>query len=78
MVFRYASFYFAYQIRANVGGYSPDGQWIVFRREGPGLVPAIVQEQGTEEVTEDNVTYNAPPHRFEAGTPPIAPAVALA
>ena len=23
--------------RANVGGYSPDGQWIVFRLEGPGL-----------------------------------------
>ncbi len=27
--------------RANVGGYSPDGQWIVFRREGPGLVPTL-------------------------------------
>ena len=25
----------------------------------------------------DNVTYNAPPHRFEAGTPPIAQAVGL-
>jgi cysteine desulfurase/selenocysteine lyase len=29
------------------------------------------------EVTLDNVTYNAPPHRFEAGTPPIAQAVGL-
>lgn len=28
-------------IRANVGGYSPDGQWIVFRLEGPGLVPTM-------------------------------------
>ena len=27
--------------RANVGGYSPDGQWIVFRREAPGLVPTL-------------------------------------
>jgi Tol biopolymer transport system component len=27
--------------RANVGGYSPDGQWIVFRLEGPGLVPTM-------------------------------------
>jgi Tol biopolymer transport system component len=27
--------------RANAGGYSPDGQWIVFRREGPGLVPTM-------------------------------------
>ncbi len=30
-----------------------------------------------QEVTMDNVTYNAPPHRFEAGTPPIAQAVGL-
>ena len=27
--------------RANVGGYSPDGQWIVFRLEGPDLVPTM-------------------------------------
>ena len=27
--------------RANVGGYAPDGQWIVFRLEGPGLVPTM-------------------------------------
>ena len=27
--------------RANVGGYSPDGQWIVFRLEGPRLVPTM-------------------------------------
>ena len=30
------------------------------------------------EVTEDNVTYNTPPHRFEAGTPQIAQAIGLA
>jgi len=29
------------------------------------------------EVTEDHVTYNAPPHRFEAGTPPIVQAIGL-
>jgi cysteine desulfurase/selenocysteine lyase len=29
------------------------------------------------EVTMENVTYNTPPHRFEAGTPPIAQAVGL-
>ncbi len=28
-------------------------------------------------VTEDNVTYGMPPHRFEAGTPPIAEAAGL-
>ena len=29
------------------------------------------------EVTEDAVTYNEPPHRFEAGTPPIVQAIGL-
>ena len=31
-----------------------------------------------ETVTVDGVTYNEPPHRFEAGTPPIVQAVGLA
>ena len=30
-----------------------------------------------ETVTRDRVTYNAPPHRFEAGTPPIVQAIGL-
>jgi cysteine desulfurase/selenocysteine lyase len=30
-----------------------------------------------ETVTTDAVTYNAPPHRFEAGTPPIVQAIGL-
>jgi cysteine desulfurase/selenocysteine lyase len=30
-----------------------------------------------QEVTKDRITYNTPPHRFEAGTPPIAQAVGL-
>lgn len=30
-----------------------------------------------EDVTVDNITYNAPPHRFEAGTPPIVEAIGL-
>ena len=36
--------------RANVGGYSPDGQWIVFRLEGPGLVPTMyrIRPDGTD------------------------------
>jgi cysteine desulfurase/selenocysteine lyase len=29
------------------------------------------------EVTRENVTYNTPPHRFEAGTPPIVQAIGL-
>lgn len=30
-----------------------------------------------ETVTRDSVTYNVPPHRFEAGTPPIVQAIGL-
>ena len=30
-----------------------------------------------ETVTRESVTYNTPPQRFEAGTPPIAQAVGL-
>jgi len=30
-----------------------------------------------ETVTQENVCYNAPPHRFEAGTPPIVEAIGL-
>ena len=30
-----------------------------------------------QEVTVENVTYNDPPHRFEAGTPPIVQAIGL-
>jgi cysteine desulfurase/selenocysteine lyase len=30
-----------------------------------------------QDVTTETITYNAPPHRFEAGTPPIAQAVGL-
>ena len=35
--------------RANVGGYSPDGKWIVFRLEGSGLVPTMyrIRPDGT-------------------------------
>ena len=29
------------------GGYSPDGQWIVFRLEGPGLVPTMYRIRPT-------------------------------
>ncbi|WP_343314357.1 cysteine desulfurase [Brucella sp. BE17] len=30
-----------------------------------------------EDVSEDSITYNHPPHRFEAGTPPIVQAIGL-
>lgn len=36
--------------RANVGGYSPDGQWIIFRLQGPGQIPTLnrVRPDGTD------------------------------
>jgi Tol biopolymer transport system component len=36
--------------RAFAGGYSPDGQWIVFRLEGPGVVPTMyrIRPDGTD------------------------------
>lgn len=43
--------HYAAGYRANVGGYSPDGQWIVFRLEGPGLVPTMyrIRPDGTDQ-----------------------------
>jgi Tol biopolymer transport system component len=42
--------HFAPGFRANVGGYSPDGQWIVFRLQGPGLTPTLyrIRPDGTD------------------------------
>jgi Tol biopolymer transport system component len=36
--------------RAYAGGYSPDGQWIVFRLFGPGVVPTMyrIRPDGTD------------------------------
>ena len=39
------------------------------------LPPFLGGGEMIEEVTRETVTYNQPPHRFEAGTPPIAQAV---
>ncbi len=52
------------------------------RALGPqGTLEAMPPWQGggemIREVTEDFVTYNEPPHRFEAGTPPIVQAIGL-
>jgi len=41
------------------------------------LPPFLGGGEMINEVTKDNVTYNDPPHRFEAGTPPIIQAVGL-
>ena len=41
------------------------------------LPPFLGGGEMINEVTKDHVTYNEPPHRFEAGTPPIIQAIGL-
>lgn len=41
------------------------------------LPPFLGGGEMINEVTRDKVTYNEPPHRFEAGTPPIVQAIGL-
>jgi cysteine desulfurase/selenocysteine lyase len=59
--------------------YGPSGIGVLYGRSE--MLEAMRPFQGggemIEEVTEDKVTYNEPPHRFEAGTPPIVQAIGL-
>lgn len=60
--------------------YGPTGIGVLYgRRE---LLESMRPFQGggemIEDVSEEWVTYNHPPHRFEAGTPPIVQAIGLA
>jgi len=59
--------------------YGPSGIGVLYGRTE--MLEAMRPFQGggemIEEVTEDTVTYNDPPHRFEAGTPPIVQAIGL-
>jgi cysteine desulfurase / selenocysteine lyase len=60
--------------------YGPSGIGVLYgKREHLAVMPPY-QGGGEmiETVTEDNVSYGVPPHRFEAGTPPIAEAAGLA
>ena len=59
--------------------YGPTGIGVLYgKRE---LLERLPPYQGggemIEEVTRDTVSYNRPPHRFEAGTPPIVQAIGL-
>ncbi len=60
--------------------YGPTGIGVLYgkRKWLDNLPPFAGGGEMIETVTRDTVTYNAPPHRFEAGTPPIAQAVGLA
>lgn len=59
--------------------YGPTGIGVLWGRKA--LLDDMPPWQGggemIREVTEDGVTYNEPPHRFEAGTPPIVQAIGL-
>jgi len=59
--------------------YGPSGIGVLYGKKE--RLEALRPFQGGGEmildVTEDNVSYNAPPHRFEAGTPPIVQAIGL-
>jgi cysteine desulfurase/selenocysteine lyase len=47
------------------------------RHAGARCGPSMGGGEMIFDVTEDEVTYNDPPHRFEAGTPPIVQAIGL-
>ncbi|MCF6302574.1 MAG: cysteine desulfurase [Devosiaceae bacterium] len=59
--------------------YGPTGIGVLYARQA--LLQDMAPYQGggemISEVFLDGVTYNAPPHRFEAGTPPIVQAIGL-
>ena len=59
--------------------YGPTGIGVLYgKREWlERLPPYSGGGEMIETVTMDNVTYNTPPHRFEAGTPPIVQAIGL-
>ncbi len=59
--------------------YGPTGIGVLYGKREllESLPPFLGGGEMIEEVTRDMVTYNQPPHRFEAGTPPIVQAIGL-
>ena len=59
--------------------YGPTGIGALYgkRKWLESLPPFMGGGEMIENVTMDRVTYNTPPHRFEAGTPPIVQAIGL-
>ena len=59
--------------------YGPSGIGVLYGK--PELLDAMPPYMGggemIKDVTMDGVTYGVPPHKFEAGTPPIAQAIGL-
>lgn len=59
--------------------YGPSGIGVLYGRKEmlSAMRPFMGGGEMIENVTEETVTYNEPPHRFEAGTPPIVQAIGL-
>jgi|TARA_A100001391_G_scaffold163024_2_gene122300 cysteine desulfurase/selenocysteine lyase len=59
--------------------YGPTGVGVLYGKYDllAEMQPFLGGGEMIEEVSKDAVTYNAPPHRFEAGTPPIVQAIGL-
>jgi cysteine desulfurase/selenocysteine lyase len=59
--------------------YGPTGIGVLYGRRDrlAAMPPFLGGGEMIETVGRDAVTYNAPPHRFEAGTPPIIEAIGL-
>ena len=59
--------------------YGPTGVGALYGKKAwlDKLPPFLGGGEMIEEVTTDRVTYNEPPYRFEAGTPPIVQAIGL-
>jgi cysteine desulfurase / selenocysteine lyase len=59
--------------------YGPSGIGILYGKYDTlaGMRPFMGGGEMIRDVTMDNVTYGEPPHRFEAGTPPIVQAIGL-
>ena len=60
--------------------YGPSGIGVLYAKKRwlDELPPYTGGGEMIREVTETNVTYGDPPHKFEAGTPAIVPAIGLA
>ncbi|WP_075214599.1 cysteine desulfurase [Mongoliimonas terrestris] len=59
--------------------YGPTGIGVLYGKKAllEAMPPFMGGGEMIRDVTEDFVTYNEPPHRFEAGTPPIVQAIGL-
>jgi cysteine desulfurase/selenocysteine lyase len=59
--------------------YGPSGIGVLWAKKQhlDAMPPFLGGGEMILDVTEDNVTYSDPPHRFEAGTPPIVQAIGL-